>query len=229
MVIDFALELFEEFEELLTELSQNPWFLVLLFFVVMFDSVFPILPSEFSVIAGGVAAGAGTLIDDQRVLSLVLVIVIGALGAYAGDSLGYFLGNRSDRIATKFLFRGEKGAARLEATSRQIQKRGGLLLVTARFIPGGRTAMTICCGLTNQPFFTWFTKWDLIATSLWAAYAALLGFFVAGAVENQATAIWLSFGVAVGISVLVEVVRWLRERLKGTPAEDEEPDSVSVS
>lgn len=228
-MVDFVLELFETFEEQLTELSQNPWFLLLLFFVVMFDSVIPLLPSEFSVIAGGVAAGAGTLIDDQRFTSLVLVIVIGALGAYAGDSLAYLIGNRSDRLAKKVFFRGEKGRARLEATSNQIQKRGGLLLVTARFIPGGRTAMTFSCGLTNQPFISWFTKWDLLATSLWAGYAALLGFFVAGAVENQSTAIWLAFGVAISVSILVEGVRWLRERSRSRPEEQEELDQAEVS
>lgn len=228
-MVDFVLELFETFEEQLTELSQNPWFLLLLFFIAMFDSVVPILPSEFSVIAGGVAAGAGTLLDDQRFVSLVLVIVIGALGAYAGDSMAYLIGNRSDRLAKRVFFRGEKGRERLEATSRQIQKRGGLLLVTARFIPGGRTAMTFSCGLTNQPFIAWFTKWDLLATSLWASYAALLGFFVAGAVESQATAIWLAFGVAVGVSVLVELVRWLRERRRPADAGDGEAEHSEVS
>ena len=221
-MIDFFVSIFEGVEELLTDLSQDPLFLVLLFFVVLFDSVFPVLPSEFSVIAGGVASGAGTLIDDQRILSVILVVVIGALGAFTGDSLGYVIGNRSDKFLTRFLFRGEKGGERLESTTKQIRKRGGLLLVTARFIPGGRTAMTVSCGLTNQPFLGWFAKWDLLASTLWAAYAGLLGFFVAGAVENQATAIWLAFGVALGITAVIEIGRFILERVRGPKEEDEE-------
>ncbi len=219
-MVDFFLRIFESVEEVLTELSQNPWFLLILFFVAMFDSVFPVLPSEFSVIAGGVAAGAGTLIDDQRVLSIVLVIVLGALGAFSGDSLGYLIGNKSDELLTRVFFRGEKGEKRLEATARQIRKRGGLLLVTARFIPGGRTAMTFSCGLTNQPFLEWFTKWDLLAATLWASYAGLLGFFVAGAVENQGTAIWLAFGVALSITLIIEVGRWVLERARGSGGDE---------
>lgn len=215
-MIDFFVSTFEEVEELLTELSQNPWFFLLLFFVVLFDSVFPVLPSEFSVITGGVASGAGMLIDDQRALSVVLVVIIGALGALTGDSLGYVIGNKSDKFLHRFLFRGEKGEKRLEATTKQIRKRGGLLLVTARFIPGGRTAMTVCCGLTSQPFLGWFVKWDLLASTLWAAYAGLLGFFVAGVVENPSTAIWLAFGVALGITFLIEVGRWVFERVRGS-------------
>lgn len=225
-MIEFFLELFESVEETVTELSQNPWFLVALFFIVAGDSVFPALPSEFSVIAGGVAAGAGQLIGDQRLLSIVLVIVVGALGAFAGDSLGYLIGNRSDRLLMKVFFRGEKGAKRLEATSRQIRKRGGLMLVTARFVPGGRTAMTFCCGLTRQPFLAWFTKWDLIASTLWASYAGLIGFFVAGAVENPGNALWLAFGVALGITVLIEVGRWVLERVRGGEADDLEESAL---
>ncbi len=213
-VIDWAVNLFGDLEELITELSQNPWFFLILFVVALLDSVVPIVPSEFSVIAGGVAAGAGTLIDDRPVLSIVLVILSGASGAYVGDSLAYWIGNRSDNLLKRWFFRGEKGEKRLLATGDQIRKRGGLLLITARFIPGGRTAMTFSCGLTGQPFLRWFTRWDILATSLWASYAGLLGYFVASAIENQSTALWLAFGFALGITVLIELGRWLLDRLR---------------
>ena len=207
-------------EEFITEVSQSPWFFLLLFSVALLDSVFPVVPSEFSVIAGGVASGAGTLIDDEPTLSIVLVIVTAAIGAYIGDSLAYWIGNRSDRLLKRWFFRGEKGEQRLLTTGEQIRKRGGLLLITARFIPGGRTAMTFSCGLTGQPFLSWFTRWDLLATSLWASYAGLLGFFVADVVDNQATALWLAFGLALSITVLIEVGRWLLERFRsGSEAE----------
>lgn len=213
-VIDWAVDLFADVEKLITELSQNPWFFAILFAVALLDSVIPIVPSEFSVIAGGVAAGAGTLIDDRPVLSIVLVILAGATGAYVGDSLAYWIGNRSDKLLKRWFFRGEKGEKRLFATGEQIRKRGGLLLITARFIPGGRTAMTFSCGLTAQPFLRWFTRWDILATTLWASYAGLLGYFVASAIENQRTALWLAFGFALSITVLIEFGRWLVDRVR---------------
>ena len=216
-MIDWALDAFSTMEEFIIDASNSPWFLLLLFAVALFDSVIPIVPSEFSVIAGAVASGAGRLIDDRPVESLLLVIVIAALGAYTGDSLAYWIGNKSDRLIKRVLFRGEKGARRLESTGRQIRKRGGLLLVTARFIPGGRTALTVSCGLTGQPFLDWFTRWDLLATTIWASYAGLLGFFVGDAVENQSTALWLAFGLALGITALIEIGRWLLERVRATP------------
>lgn len=216
-VISWVSDLFLHVEETITDLSQNPWFFAVLFAVALLDSVVPIVPSEFSVIAGGVAAGAGTLIDGRPVLSIVLVIIAGASGAYAGDSLAYWIGNRSDRLLKRWFFRGEKGDKRLMSAGDQIRKRGGLLLITARFIPGGRTAMTLSCGLTGQPFLAWFTKWDLLATTLWASYAGLLGYFVASAIENQRTALWLAFGFALGLTIVIELVRGIVERLRSSP------------
>lgn len=211
-MFDWAFELFHTIEETILELSQNPWFLGLLFLIALLDSIVPIVPSEFSVIAGGVAAGAGELIDDQRTLSIVLVIVLGALGAYVGDSLAYWIGQRSDKALKRIFFRGEKGEQRLFATGEQIRKRGGLLLITARFIPGGRTAMTFSCGLTGQPFLSWFTRWDLLATTLWASYAGLLGFYFSSTIDNPSTALWLAFGFALSVTLTIEVVRWVIDR-----------------
>lgn len=223
-VIEWAVNLFESVEEFITELSENPWFLLILFAVAFLDSVVPIVPSEFSVIAGGVASGAGILIDDRPVLSIVLVILMGALGAYAGDSMAYWIGNRSDKILRRIFFRGEKGEARLFATGEQIRKRGGLLLITARFIPGGRTAMTFSCGLTAQPFLSWFTRWDLLATTLWASYAGLLGYFFGNALESQSTALWLAFGFALSVTLLIETGRWLLERRRRRNTVELAPD-----
>ena len=211
-MIDGASELLGSVEEFITELSQNPWFLLFLFVVAFLDSVFPIVPSEFSVIAGGVASGSGLLIDDQQVLSIVLVIVLAAIGAYGGDSLAYAIGSRSDKLLRKIFFRGDKGDKRLFATGEQIRKRGGLLLITARFVPGGRTAMTFSCGLTGQPFWGWFSRWDLLATTLWATYAGLLGFFFGTAVEDPTNALWIAFGFALSVTVLIEAGRWIIDR-----------------
>ena len=220
-MISWAVDLFNEMEELITDVSRSPWFFLVVYVIALLDSVIPIVPSEFTVIAGGVAAGDGVLIDDRRWLSLVLVIVFGAAGAYTGDSLAYWIGHRSDAFARRWVFRGEKGEARLVATGEQIQKRGGMLLITARFIPGGRTAMTISCGLTNQPFLEWFTRWDLLATTLWASYAAIIGFAFSNLVENQSTALWLAFGFALGITLLIEAARWTIERMKNNRVEGE--------
>ena len=52
----------------------------------------------------------------------------------------------------------EKRQRQLDWATEQIRIRGGLLLITARFIPGGRTALTVSCGITHQPR-AWFVAW----------------------------------------------------------------------
>ena len=101
----------------------------------------------------------------------------------------------------------------------QIKKRGGLLLITARFIPGGRTILTVSSGITRQPRL-WFAAWVAVAATIWATYAAGLGYLFGQAFENNHTAaFWLAFGTALAITLLVELIRWSRERRAGKRTE----------
>ncbi len=191
--------------EPLQELSSSPWFYLVIFSIAFFDSVVPIVPSETTVILGGIAAGQGELL-------IALVILAGALGAFAGDNMAYQLGYRAKDWLTARLFSSGKGAERLDWATTQIEKRGGPLLITARFIPGGRTALTSASGITAQPL-DWFMKWDAIAAIIWASYAGGLG-FVAGDrfKDDHTTAFLVAFGTAIGITALIEVVRWAKEK-----------------
>ena len=186
----------------LGDFSANWWFLGIIFAVAFFDSVFPVVPSETMVIIGGVAAGAG----DQQ---LLLVIACGAVGAFLGDNCAYMIGaNLSGWIDRKVETR-PKYRTRLEWAEEQIRVRGGLLLITARFIPGGRTALTIASGVTRQPR-RWFMGWIAAATIIWASYAALLGYIGGKAFEdNHTMAFLVAFATAIFATVLIEVVRHL--------------------
>jgi membrane protein DedA with SNARE-associated domain len=107
-----------------------------------------------------------------------------------------------------------KQQQRLDWAEQQIRVRGGPLLITARFIPGGRTALTISCGVTRQPR-RWFMGWIAVATTIWATYAALLGYVGGKAFEDDHTRAFLvAFGAAIAATVLIEVVRhfWAKFR-----------------
>ena len=108
--------------------------------------------------------------------------------------------------------RTEKRAKRLDWAETQIVERGGLLLITARFIPGGRTLLTLSCGITGQSH-RWFARWVGVAACVWAAYASLLG-YVGGKTfeDNHTLAFVLAFTMAVSITIIIEVVRHVRKR-----------------
>lgn len=195
----------------LEELSTSPWFYLVIFLIAYFDSMIPIVPSETMVILGGVAAGQGDL-------WLALVIGCAFAGAFLGDTTAYLLGRHFGPAIERRFFKRPKSQARLEWARRQLEVRGGMLLVTARFVPGGRTVVTFTSGLTRQPFRR-FVGFIAFATIVWACYAALLGFIGGKAfADNHALAFLVAFGIALGVTAVIELIRHVRHR--GRPATD---------
>ncbi len=210
--------IFTDLTDWLEDVAAEPWFLLIVLGIAFLDSVIPIVPSETTVILGGVAAGAG----DQN---LLLVILAGALGAFLGDNTAYLIGRRFSPWIQRRAEHRPKTAKRLDWAGDQIHKRGGLLLITARFIPGGRTALTISSGLTHQRW-PWFAGWVAVAATIWATYAATLGYIFGNRFkDNHTLAFILAFGAALSVTILIEAVRHVRSR---DSASDSESESASA-
>ena len=100
-------------------------------------------------------------------LSLPLVIVCATLGAMAGDNISYGLGGWLGERRVKRLFGGDKSRRAFDWAERQLEARGFYLIIIARFIPGGRTAVTFSCGYTDAMPWRRFIVADVIAATLW--------------------------------------------------------------
>jgi membrane-associated protein len=192
------------FQSLTDYVSGSPWTYAFLFGVAALDVVFPLVPSETSVILAGVIASTGDLV-------LFAVILVAAAGAILGDNTAYVIGRTvGHRLVNRF-FSGER-RKRIDWAEQQIEERGGYLIVVGRFIPGGRTAVTLACGLLEMRWRR-FISFDIAAGLMWASYAALLGYFGGKAFEEQP---WkgfvVAFVVALGITGAIELYRWLRKR-----------------
>jgi membrane-associated protein len=189
----------------LKDYSASPWFYLIILIVAFFDSFFPVVPSETMVIIGGVSAGLGQL-------EWPLVALLAALGAFLGDNFAYYIGVFfSERLQRRYN-KSNKGRQRLRWAQHQIENRGGNLLITARFIPGGRTIVTLSCGITGQSR-RWFMKWSAIAGVIWGLYATLLGFIGGKSFQDNHTKAFITaFSIAIVATVLVEVVRHFRTR-----------------
>ena len=198
---------FTELTDWLADFSSHWWFLLIIFAVAFLDSVIPIVPGETMVIIGGVAAGQG----EQ---SLLLVIAAGASGAFLGDNTAYVFGSAMSGFIERRAARRTKWQARLDWAAQQIRLRGGMLLITARFIPGGRSVLTISSGITHQPRAS-FMGWISLASVIWATYAAGLGYFGGKAFEDDHTKAFLvAFSAAIGMTIIVEVIRHIRAKSK---------------
>jgi membrane protein DedA with SNARE-associated domain len=195
--------MFTDFSHLVAEASGWAYLIVLAFAVI--DALLPIVPSEASVITAGVVAAGGDLL-------LPAVILAAAVGAFAGDNLAYLLGSRfGGRVQDRFLG-GEKAQRRVRWAQRQLNERGGEMVVVARFIPGGRTAVTLSAGTLGYPWRR-FATFDAIAAAVWALYASLLGYFGGRAFEDEPwKGLILAFAIALAAAATVELIRWLRHR-----------------
>jgi len=194
---------FHHFTQLVADASG--WAYAILFVLALLDAILPIVPSETSVITAGVVAAQGGL-------SIPLVILFAAAGAFAGDNIAYWIGRRFGARATDRFFSSEQAQKRVEWAHGQVQRRGGELIVIARFIPAGRTVVTISAGTLEYPYRK-FLLFDVIAAAIWASYAGLLGYFGGHAFENQPwKGLLLAFAIAFAVTGSVELVRWFLKR-----------------
>jgi membrane-associated protein len=192
------------FDSLTEYVSGSPWTYAFLLAVSAIDVIIPLVPSETSVILAGVLASTGDLV-------LVLVILFAAAGAILGDNIAYWIGRKTGhRIVNRF-FKGER-RKQVDWAHRQVEKRGGYLIVIGRFIPGGRTAVTLSCGMLEMPWRR-FIAFDVAAGLVWATYAAMLG-YVGGRTfeEDPLKGFLLAFVVALLVAGVVEAVRWYKRR-----------------
>jgi membrane-associated protein len=189
-------------------LMDISWIYLIVIAVAAIDSFLPLVPSEALMITCGVFAAT------QGRPSLLLLIPAGAVGAFVGDNISYFIGRWATGPVERWFNAGEKRKRSLHWAHHNIEKRGGLILIVARYIPGGRTATTLVMGVVrwSHPRFMMF---DALAAVSWSAYGSLIGYLGGHAFEdNPIKGLLLGFGIAAAITVVVEIVRRVRSKEK---------------
>jgi membrane-associated protein len=195
--------LFDQFTQLVSDASG--WAYAIVFVLALLDALVPVVPSESSVITAGVVASSGDL-------SVMFVVVAAAGGAFAGDNTAYLLGRRFGPWIEARFFSGERGRKRIQWAERQIAERGSELIVIGRFIPGGRTAVTLTAGTLRYPWRR-FALFDAAAALGWALYATLLGYFGGRAFEDAPwKGLLLALAIAFAVAGSIELTRWLIKR-----------------
>ena len=192
------------FESLTDFVSGSPWTYAFLFVISAVDVVIPLVPSETSVILAGVLASTGDL-------NLFLVIATAAAGAVVGDNASYWIGRTVGHRFVDRFFKGER-RKQVDWAHRQVEQRGGYLIIIGRFIPGGRIVVTLSCGMLEMPWRR-FISFDVAAGLIWATYAAMLG-YVGGRTfeENPLKGFLLAFAVALLVAGVIEAYRWFKRR-----------------
>ena len=160
----------EHLNELILRL--NHWGYVIVFLIVMLECQAFLgffMPGESMVMVAGFLAG-------QDVLDLRVLIVVVAVAAIVGDTIGYEFGRRLGR---DWLWRhGEKFWLRPERLNKMdvfFTGYGGWSVLFAHFLHVGRALMPFFAGAARLPYLR-FLVFNAIGCVLWATLYSLLGY-----------------------------------------------------
>ena len=177
------------------EAVSSPWFYAVLPAAACVDAFFPVVPSESLVITAGVYAATGGP-------NLAGAVACAAAGAFAGDHAAFWMGRTSRGRLMERLRPGSRRERAFGRASRALRRRGGLVLVVARDVPGGRTAVTMTMGASGCPGRR-FAAFAAVAAVSWGSYGALVGYAGGRAFEDDPLrGLAAGLGLAVGITAV---------------------------
>ncbi|WP_412744605.1 DedA family protein [Krasilnikovia sp. MM14-A1004] len=199
--------------DLLTAVATPAWAYLALFGFLAADAMVPVVPIQAIMITSGALTVYGNL-------SLPLVIAVGTLGMFTGDTIAFVLGRTAgggrvgDRLAAlrhrcaprhdgvMGVSKTRRAAARF---TRGLRRPGPLVLLLCRFVPGGRMAAGYHAGRTGYPIKL-FVAYDGAAAICWATYGGLVGHVGGTAVTQSA---WRLFAVAATAAVIFGTAGWV--------------------
>jgi membrane protein DedA with SNARE-associated domain len=128
------------------------------------------VPGETVLILAAVYAGAGRL-------NIVLVALLGFIGALLGDNIGFAIGHFGGRPLAerygRYIFLTPE---RLQKATGFFDRHGGKIIIVARFIEGLRQANGIIAGISGLRW-TRFLVFNAIGAALWVAVWTSVGYF----------------------------------------------------
>ncbi|WP_051940454.1 DedA family protein [Phaeacidiphilus oryzae] len=202
----------------LLEPSGISWLALGAVLAVLSDGFLPFVPSGSVVIAAGMQSTE----DHHSPLPLVLLV---AAASFAGDLVLLQCARRGAGWAQRRLARKPKWAEATGYVLETIRTKPARTVITARFVPGGRTVLDLAVGTSPVPMRR-FLHWSALSALVWAVYMVGLSWVD----ERWLDVGWLSFLVscvaAFGVSGLVASgVRRGRRRARAAavPAPRREP------
>lgn len=172
-------------------------------------------PGQTIIVAAAVYAGAGRL-------NIVAVAAIAFVVAVVGDNIGYAIGRLGGyRLVHRYGRYVRLTPERLDRAEQFFARRGGLIVVIARFIDGLRQFNGVIAGI-NEMGWKRFLGYNALGAALWVGVWSTVGYVagahVAAVYETLLRYHWYAIGAAVvlvaGLAAL-HVAR--RRRRQPTP------------
>ena len=162
------------------------------------------VPGETLLLVAGALASRGRL-------NLPLVMVLAALGAVIGDSIGYEIGRHGgERIKQSRLGR-KVGEQRWQRARDFVHRHGALSVLLGRWIGVLRALVPAVVGDARMPYPR-FLLWNAIGAVVWAPAVVMAGYLAGSSALRIEHALGRWTYVVLGVAAAVGIVVWLVHR-----------------
>ncbi|MFD2116584.1 DedA family protein [Paenibacillus yanchengensis] len=183
------------------------WSYAILFLIVFVETgvvIFPFLPGDSLLFAGGTFAAQGAF--NLGLLMLVLFVA-----AVIGDTVNYHIGKKLGLAIKPNSWIGKLiNQERLQKAQDFFDKHGGKTIIIARFMPFIRTFAPFVAGASRMNY-RYFFAYNVIGAVIWVIVCTMLGYFFGNIpiVKNNFSTVLL---LIIFISVLPAVISFIKAR-----------------
>jgi len=163
--------------DLLLPLAGSPWAYVVLAVFLIVDGFFPFVPGETLVVALAVLSA------ESHGPNLWIVLTVAIVATTVGDAVAFAIGRRIGVTRWSWMRR-RRIAAAFDWARRRLHQGPAMLMLTAKFIPVGRVAVTMSAGATGFPIRRYIPL-ALTASATYTAYHVAVGFMVGTWLSNN--------------------------------------------
>jgi membrane-associated protein len=130
-----------------------------------------VVPGDIILAIGGVYAARGDL-------SLPWVIVLGALGTMAGESIGFWLGHRYGEALLRRLPFADRAQDKIDRAREAFSRNDSKVLLVGRFASGLRVIVPFTAGMSQTTSYRRFMAFVIPTAIVWAVGVSLLGYLL---------------------------------------------------
>ena len=166
-----------------------------------FESLFPPYPSDAFVLVFSFLAGQGHF--DVYIMYPVIV-----LGSLTGIMVLYHIGEKKGDALLELMARSFLGrifpVKMIERAKAVFIKRGDLIVLLNRFLPGMRAPLCFAAGIVkiNKKKFFWYS---LISVLLWNMFLVIIGFYV-GSTWSEAANFLKQYNIIAAVVLIILII-----------------------
>jgi membrane protein DedA with SNARE-associated domain len=174
-----------------------------IFLLMVLENVIPPVPSELIMSVAGIAAGQGKM-------DFTLLVLVGTLGCAVGNLFWFEIGRRFgyERLEPFVRRHGRWLTLEwedIEKLRRFFDRWGGITVFVFRFMPIGRTMISLPAGLLHMGFWR-FLLYTTLGSAVWNALLVGIGYWLG--TNFEAIDRWIAPVVTVAVVAMVLGYLW---------------------